>query len=123
MDLDDDEAGESKSPLASPRAPAVDSVEDEVGPPVSLTRRGNPARGWPSVWNDAWDDAINTKLTLDDVIRGAVVEVWYRGYWWWATIWAKARSLGTVSVRWQHSGTITSGYRITLVRRPQLQGG
>ncbi len=78
---------------------------------------GDPARGWPSVWQDRWDRVIDTGLT-DDVIPGALVEVWFRGYWWRATIWSVATRNKTVTVRWMHSGVHTSGYRITLVPKP-----
>lgn len=111
----DDDGGEGDHGVAGGGA---GSAADEVGPPVDLDRRGDPARGWPRVWQDEWDDVINTGLTIDDVIEGALVEVWYRGYWWRATVFRIAWRDQTVEIRWLHSGAHTSGYRITLVRRP-----
>jgi len=109
MDLADDEEVAVEAPLPA---------DAEVGPPVDLTRRGDPARGWPRVWDDRWDAVIDTGLSVDDVIEGAMVEVWFRGYWWDATIFRVARRDRTVEVRWMHNGSRTPGYRITLCRRP-----
>ena len=71
------------------------------------------------MWQDEWDNRIDTGLTVNDVIVGARVEVWFRGYWWEATIWRIAARNNTVEVRWMHSRTRTPGYRISLCRKPR----
>lgn len=83
---------------------------------MNMERKGDPRIGWPLVWDDKRDDSINTGLRLDALKIGDPVEVWFRGFWWQCTIIRKAKKTNTVTVRWNHSGLRTAGYRVTLVR-------
>jgi len=101
-------------------AAPVNSLANERGPPPNYDRIGDPVRGWPLHWSDAWDAAVQTGMTVAvlGARLGARMHVWYRGYWWDATIWAVAPRRGTVTVRWMHTQQLTSGYRPSLIRQP-----
>ena len=82
-----------------------------------MERKGDPKLGWPQEWDDSWDSVINTNLSIQNIQVGDNVEVWYRGFWWRASIYRVARATSTVTVRWQHNLQRTSGYKISLVRK------
>ena len=46
-----------------------------------MERKGDPAIGFPAVWDDRRDAVINTGLTLADLRLHETVEAWFRGFW------------------------------------------
>ena len=95
---------------------------DASGPPADLERIGVPTNGWIEPWNDAWDEAINTGLTVANVRSGDEVDVWFRGFWWRAHIAAVNLRTGTATISFDHTplpANNVAGYRISLIR-PRL---
>jgi len=82
-----------------------------------MERKGDPAIGFPPVWDDRRDAVINTGLTLADLNLHEHVEAWFRGFWWRCSIFRKAAKFGTVSIRYNHNRIVISGYRPTLIRK------
>jgi hypothetical protein len=84
---------------------------------VDLERQGDIKIGWPAVWDDSRDNAIQTGYTFNELFCGDNCEAWYRGFWWRCTIHKRAKTLGTLSIRFNHPPRkVLSGYRPGLIR-------
>ena len=86
---------------------------------IDMERIGDVRIGWPAVWDDSRDDAIQTGLLYQDLFVGDTCEAWYRGFWWRCTIHRRAkRPPTTVSIRMNHwPRTVISQYRPGLIRK------
>jgi len=85
---------------------------------VDMERQGDPKIGWPAKWDDARDEVIQTGMRYEDLFVGDSVEVWYRGFWWRATIFRRARTTPTVTIRFAHWPRATVPlYKPRLIRK------